>query len=146
MSLPITYLEYVFSGMVILFAAFLLVKEIFDTMKSKKKHIRRQLLVFTSAILCLGVLTFNKIIEVTRMNEVIKSNLVDLGPPFYQLYDHTRTIMWCYVFLIFPLSIYSTRNYWREWKNQFASGEHTETHISENPIMGDNIDENAAEV
>lgn len=92
-------------------------------MKSKKKHIRRQLLVLTSAMFCIGVLTINKILEVTRLNEVIKADgIPNISQPFYQLYDHTRTIMWCYIFLLLPLTIYSTRNYWRQWKNQFASG------------------------
>lgn len=122
MSLPVLYLEYFFSGLTLLFAVFLLVKEIFDTMKSKKKHIRRQLLVLTSAMLCIGVLTLNKLLEVTRINEVIKADWVpNVSQSFIQLHDHVHIIMWCYIFLLLPLTIYSTRNYWREWKNQFAS-------------------------
>jgi hypothetical protein len=30
--------------------------------------------------------------------------------------------MWCYIFLLFPLNIYSIRNFWLEWKNEFAEG------------------------
>lgn len=113
LSLPVLYLEYFFSGLALLFAAFLLVKEIFETMRSKKKHIRRQLLVITSAILCIGILTVDKIIEVTRLNQVVKTSGRSPNASFLQLYDHSRTVMWCYLFLLFPITIYSIRNYWR---------------------------------
>jgi len=62
MFLPVRYLEYIFTGLALLFAAFLFVKEIFDTMRSKKRHIRRQLLVLTSALFCITLLTVNRIV------------------------------------------------------------------------------------
>ena len=43
-----------------------------------------------------------------------------------KLYNDLRKVMWCYVFLLFPVGVYSIRNYWREWKNEFAVGEKSE--------------------
>ena len=78
--------------------------------------------MLTSTMLCIGILTVNKILEVYRMNEVIKLNVDTPGVPFLVLYDHTKDIMWCYIFLLFPLGVYSLRNYWREWKREHATG------------------------
>lgn len=87
--------------------------------------------MLTSSMFCIGVLLLNRIVEVSRMNLAIKRDYVIPTQPFLQLYDHLRTIMWCYIFLLFPLTIYSIRNYWRQWKNQFASGENTDIHVSD---------------
>lgn len=140
MLTPILYMEYIFSGLIVLFAAFLAIKEIFDTMKSKKKHIRRQLLVLTSAMLCIGVLTINRFAEIKRYDLVIKYASIPPNDPFLTLYNHLRRVMWCYVFLLFPITIYSIRNYWIQWKNQFASGEVTEaSNYSQYQKMADDL-------
>ena len=62
MFLPVRYIEYIFTGTALLFAGFLFIKEVFDTMKSKKKHIRRQLLVLTSTLICVIVLTIDRFV------------------------------------------------------------------------------------
>lgn len=112
MLLPVMYLEYIFSGLTMVFAVFLTIKEIFDTMKNKRKHIRRQLLVLTSAMITICVLAINKFIEVNRYDKIVKITTFPPNPPFLQLYYHLRVIMWCYIFLLFPLCVYSIRNLW----------------------------------
>ena len=54
-----------------------------------------------------------------------------------KLYNDLRKVMWCYIFLLFPLGVYSIRNYWREWKNEFASGEQSEKDGSDYKKMKD---------
>ena len=62
MLLPVLYTEYILSGISMLFAVFLLIKEVFDTMKNRRKHIRRQLIILTAAMFVINVLTINRFI------------------------------------------------------------------------------------
>jgi len=32
-----------------------------------------------------------------------------------------RKVFWCYIFLLFPLVIYSIKNKWIEWVNSFPA-------------------------
>ena len=74
MFYPVRYLEYIFTGLALLFSAFCFVKEIFDTMDNKKRHIRRQLLVLTSALICIGILLVDRFVEVYRYDKVVKED------------------------------------------------------------------------
>jgi hypothetical protein len=73
----------------------------------------------------------NRFVEVFRYDKMVKNNTFRNTEIFLKLYNDLRKVMWCYVFLLLPLGVYSVRNYWREWKNAFASGEHTESQASE---------------
>ena len=95
-------------------------------MDNRKRHIRRQLLVLTSALICIGILMIDRFVEVYRYDKVVKEDTGREDEVFLKLYNDLRKVMWCYIFLLFPLGIYSIRNYWREWKNEFASGDKSE--------------------
>jgi hypothetical protein len=137
MFLPVRYLEYIFTGLALLFAAFLFVKEIFDTMRSKKRHLRRQLLVLTSTLFCITILTVDRFVEVFRYDKIIKDNTFFNDEIFLKLYNDLRKVMWCYIFLLFPITIYSIRNKWLEWKHEFSSGEITDSHVSDYKKMSE---------
>jgi len=62
MLLPVLYVDYILSGLSMLFAAFLLIKETFTTMKDKRKHIKRQLIILTAVMFFVDLLTLGRFV------------------------------------------------------------------------------------